>query len=428
MDPTPITQAVGASSATMPRVCLGQNGPAEMADFISRAGIEVLPYAHRSRASIYVDFVGARPTGMEVLSFDFTAKGERAPRATADLATDKWQAAGLLVISHALRLKPALLSADAAMLSVLRSAVAAATSHLPIILNGEIGTGKYNVARIIHSAHSASRYRGPLLSVSCASLQDVDVDNLTRTIPESKGVGAAIFLDEVGELTEAAQLKLLQLLQSLERTPLADAQAPASSTRFLAATNRALSTMVERGEFRGELFWRLNVLSLKIPPLRERTGDVPMLARLFLHRANPRRMFMPMALRALSSYAFPGNVMELENLVTRLAIAPLATGNSLIDVADVRRHLMVIPAEGEQVSGWQSSREEARREMILKTIAAAGGNRAEAARRLGMTRRTLQYHITKAGLSRRAIRNKPLAIDPAHAATIGRAPSGEPTC
>jgi DNA-binding NtrC family response regulator len=420
MDLTPTTSAVGGAAAqTPPRICLGQNGPAEMADFISRAGLEVLPYAQRTRASIYVDFVGARPSGMEVLSFDFTAKGERAPRATADLATDKWQAAALLVISHSLRLKPALLSGDPAMLSVLRSAVAAANSHLPIILNGEIGTGKYNVARIIHSA---SRYRGPLLSVSCASLQDVEVENLTRTIPESKSVGAAIFLDEVGELTDAAQLKLLQLLQSLERTPLADAQAPASSTRFLAATNRALATMVERGEFRGELFWRLNVLSLKIPPLRERIGDVPMLARLFLRRSNPRRMFMPMALRALSSYAFPGNVMELENLVTRLAIAPLATGNSLIDVADVRRHLMVMPAEGEQVSGWQSSREEARREMILKTIAAAGGNRAEAARRLGMTRRTLQYHITKAGLSRRSIRNKPLATEPL------RAPSGEPSC
>lgn len=425
MDPTPITQAAGsAASPALPRVCLGQNAPAEMADFISRAGIEVLPYAHRSRASIFVDFVGARPTGMDVLSFDFTAKGERAPRATADLATDKWQAAALLVISHTMRLKPVLLSADAAMLSVLRSAMAAATSHLPIILNGEIGTGKYNVARLIHGA---SRYRGPLLSVSCASLQDVDVENLTRTIPESKGTGAAIFLDEVGELTDAAQLKLLQLLQSLERTPLADAQAPAGSTRFLAATNRALATQVERGEFRGELFWRLNVLSLKIPPLRERIGDVPMLARLFLRRANPRRMFMPMALRALGSYAFPGNVMELENLVTRLAIAPLATGNSLIDVADVRRHLMVLPAEGEQVSGWQSSREEARREMILKTIAAAGGNRAEAARRLGMTRRTLQYHITKARLSRRAIRNKPLATPAIHTTPIGRSPSGEPT-
>src|ERR1700719_1940274 len=117
MDPTPTTPAAVAN-APLPRVCLGQNAPAEMADFISRAGIEVLPYAHRRRASIYVDFVGARPTGMDVLSFDFTAKGERAPRATADLATDKWQAAALLVISHTLRLKPVLLSADGAMLSV----------------------------------------------------------------------------------------------------------------------------------------------------------------------------------------------------------------------------------------------------------------------------------------------------------------------
>jgi DNA-binding NtrC family response regulator len=416
----------GASSATTPsaaRVCFGPNAPAEMAEFVARAGIEVLPPAHRTRATLYVDFVGARPSGMEVLSFDFSARGERAPRAGADLATDKWQVAALLVISQALRLKPVLLTADGALLSVLRSAVAAATSHVPIILDGEIGVGKYNVAKLIHSA---SRSRGSLLSVSCASLQDVDVENLTRTIPESKGAGA-IYLDEVGELVDAAQLKLLQLLQSLERTPIADAQSPANPTRFLAATNRALSTMVERGEFRGELFWRLNVLSLKLPPLRQRIGDVPLLARLFLRRANPRRMFMPMALRALGAYAFPGNVMELENLVTRLAIAPLATGNSLIDVADVRRHLMVVPAEGEQVSGWQSSREEARREMILKTIAAAGGNRAEAARRLGMTRRTLQYHITKAGLSRRAVRSKALAPTPALATTIGRAPTGEPT-
>ncbi|HVN29542.1 MAG TPA: sigma 54-interacting transcriptional regulator [Candidatus Binataceae bacterium] len=417
MDST-LQGAPGLAAPAM-RVCFGPNAPEEMAEFVTRAGIELVPPAYRTRASLYVDFVGARPTGMEVLSFDLSARGERAPRATADLATDKWQVAALLVISQALRLKPVLLSADAAMLSVLRSAVAASGSHVPTILEGEIGVGKYNVARLIHSA---SRSRGPLLSVSCASLQDVDIDNLAHAMRESKGAGGAIFLDEVGELTDAAQLKLLQLLQSLERTPLADAQSPAGATRFLAATNRALTTMAERGEFRGELFWRLNVLSLKLPPLRQRIGDVPLLARLFLRRANPRRMFMPMALRALGAYAFPGNVMELENLVTRLAIAPLATGNSLIDVADVRRHLMVVPAEGEQVSGWQSSREEARREMILKTIAAAGGNRAEAARRLGMTRRTLQYHITKAGLSRRAIRNKPVAP-----ITSAPSPAGEPT-
>ena len=96
--------------------------------------------------------------------------------------------------------------------------------------------------------------------------------------------------------------------------------------------------------------------------------------------------------------------------MTRLAIAPLGTGNSLIDVPDVRRHLMVVPTEDEQPSsGWKTSREEARRAMILKTIAAAGGNRAEAARRLGITTRALQYHITKAGLSRPSMRLKPIA-------------------
>jgi DNA-binding NtrC family response regulator len=401
-------------------VCLGQNAPAEMADFIARAGILMVPYAQKSRASLYVDFIGARPAGVEVLSIDLIPKGERVPRTGADLATDKWESAALMVISHALRLKPVLLTGDSAMFSVLRSAMAASTSHhLPIILNGEIGCGKYNVARLIHSA---SRHPGPVVSINCASLQDVEVENLARALPGANPQsGGAIFLDEVGELADAAQLKLLQLLQSLERSPLADAQSPGSATRFLAATNRALPTMVERGEFRGELFWRLNVLSLNIPPLRQRLGDVPMLARLFLRRANPKRMFLPMALRVMSAYAFPGNVMELENLVTRLAIAPLATGNTLIDVPDVRRHLMVVPAEGEaQVSGWANSREEARREMILKTIAAAGGSRAEAARRLGMTPRTLQYHITKAGLSRRAIRHK----TPRVAAVSGVAPGG----
>jgi DNA-binding NtrC family response regulator len=223
--------------------------------------------------------------------------------------------------------------------------------------------------------------------------------------------GAMLFLDEIAELIEGAQLKLLQMLQTLERTPVLVEREHGIAMRFVAATNRALAAIVERGDFRRELFWRLNVFSLVIPPLRQRAGDIAILAKLFLRRANPRRIFTPMALRVMSSYAFPGNIMELENLVTRLAIAPLGTGNSLIDVPDVRRHLMLVPTEDEQpTSGWKSSREEARRAMILRTIAAAGGNRAEAARKLGISTRALQYHITKAGLSRPSIRLKPTAV------------------
>jgi DNA-binding NtrC family response regulator len=390
-----------------PRVCLGPNAPAEMADFIARAGIEVVPFTNKQRATLYVDFVGARPAGVEVLSLDLVTRGARSPRNTADLATDQWQTAACMVISQALRLKPMLLTADPAMLGTMRSAMGVAASQVPIILSGEIGTGKYGIARIIHSA---SRCSGPLHSISCASLQDVDVENLIGTLPgsETHRSSSVLFLDEIGELTDTAQLKLIQMLQTLERTPLLQEREQGAAMRFIAATNRAMATLVERGDFRRELFWRLNVFSLAIPPLRQRAGDVAILAKLFLRRANPRRMFTPMALRVMGSYAFPGNVMELENLVTRLAIAPLGTGNSLIDVPDVRRHLMVIPVEGEQqTSGWKVSREEARRAMILKTIAAAGGNRIEAARRLGITTRALQYHITKAGLSRPSVRLKP---------------------
>jgi DNA-binding NtrC family response regulator len=172
--------------------------------------------------------------------------------------------------------------------------------------------------------------------------------------------------------------------------------------------------MAERGEFRRELFWRLNVFSLTLPALRQRRSDVPMLARYFLRRANPRRIFTPGALKLLSEYPFPGNVLELENLVARLAIAPLAIGSEAVDVTDIRRHLIAVNGEEAPVSGWKYSREEARREMVLRTIAAAGGNRCEAARRLGITQRALQYHITKAGLSRpRKSRLLPVMAGPA---------------
>src|SRR5580704_3261457 len=113
-----------------PRVCLGPDAPTEMADFIARAGIEVLPYAHKHRATLYVDFVGARPSGVEVLSIDLVVRGARAPRSAADLATDQWQTAACMVISQALRLKPVLLSADHAMLGAIRSAVGVAASQV----------------------------------------------------------------------------------------------------------------------------------------------------------------------------------------------------------------------------------------------------------------------------------------------------------
>jgi DNA-binding NtrC family response regulator len=391
-----------------PRVALGPGGPAEMAEFIGRAGVEVMPFTQRHAAALYVDFVGARPPGIELLSIDLNRRATGAARVEADLVTDDWQAAACLVISTALRLRPPLLTADSGMLAAIRSVIGVAASPVPVILHGEIGTGKYNLARL---CHQASQTRGPLLTLNCARFDELDSAALMAAITRQalppvgaiRAPAAMLFLDELGELNDGAQLKLLQMLQSGDQLFWSAAPAaPIPSVRFIAATNRALEALVERGDFRRELYWRLNVFALEVPPLRQRVGDIPLLARYFLRRANPRRALTPAALKMLSSYAFPGNVLELESLAARIAIAPLVAGTHVVDVADIRQHLVFAAGTGEAaVSGWKSSREEARREMILRTIAAAGGNRTEAAQRLGITIRALQYHITKAGLSRR---------------------------
>jgi len=386
-----------------PRVALGPGAPAEMAEFIGRAGLEVLPFTQRHSAGLYVDFVGARPSGVELLSIDLQGRSASVGRVDADLVTADWHTAASLIISSAFRMRPPLLTTDSGMLAAIRSAIGVAASPVPIVIAGEIGAGKYNLARL---CHQASRSRGPLITINCARFEELDSAALAATLAKhaapAPAMAASLFLDEIGELSDAAQLKLLEMLQAGERllwsNPATIAVPP---LRFMAATNRGLAAMVERGDFRRELFWRLNVFALDVPPLRQRVGDVALLARYFLRRANPRRNFTPAALKALCGYTFPGNVMELESLIARIAIAPLAASPVLIDVADIRRYLVFANAGEAPVSGWKSSREEARREMILRTIAAAGGNRLEAARRLGITPRALQYHITKAGLSRR---------------------------
>jgi DNA-binding NtrC family response regulator len=395
---------------TVPRVTLGPGAPDGMADFIAHAGIEIVPLVHRQHAQIYVDFCGARPSATEVINIELNSRVGLGARPAADLVTESWPAAACLVISTALRLKPALLTADSTMITAIKTAIGVATTHVPVVISGEIGSGKYNIARLIHHA---SRCATPLLTINCAAFDNVDLTAISNR-PSQRGSVAGLFLDEIGELSEAGQIKLLNLLQARERLPVPGQPIIGLSIRYIAATNRPLTEMVERGEFRRELFWRLNVFSVVLPSLRQRRGDVPMLARYFLRRANPRRIFTPAALKLLAEYPFPGNVLELENLVTRLAIAPLAIGSHIVDAADIRRHLVAVNGEETPVRGWKYSREEARREMVLRTIAAAGGNRIEAARRLGITQRALQYHITKAGLSRpRKSSTLPVTANPA---------------
>jgi transcriptional regulator with GAF, ATPase, and Fis domain len=419
-----------AGAEPWPRVALGPGAPSALAEFVAAAGVEVLPFTQRHAAPLYVDFVGARPPGVELLSLDLNPRASGG-RVDSDLVTEDWQAGACLVVSAALRMRPPMLAADPAMLAVVRSIIGIASSPVAMILSGEIGTGKYNLARL---CHQASRSRGPLLTLNCARFDELDERALMAAIARESAV-PTLYLDELGELSDAAQLKLLRMLQAGDQqfwsAPPATAAPP---LRFIGATNRALTTLVERGDFRRELYWRLNVFALEAPPLRQRPGDIQLIARYLLRRANPRRSFTPAALKALAAYAFPGNVLELESLVSRIAIAPLSAdrraadsttggrtcGQDLVDVAEIRRHLMVAAGPNEApVSGWKTSREEARREMILRTIAAAGGNRAAAARQLGISLRALQYHITKAGLSRRRARVASAATLATAAGTAG---------
>lgn len=392
-----------APAGTGFRVCLGPEAPGTVADFLTRVGFDVVALGQRHHARLYVDFVGARPSGIEVLSIDLGARSGYSPRTSADFACEDPLAAACFIVSHALRLSPPLVTADKDMLSVIRSAVAVASSHVPVILTGEVGVGKQSLARLIHVA---GRSGGGWIPARCSSFENADI-GIPGQMPAEHGANGAtapaatVFLDELGELSPHGQTKLLELLQFAEPRPGRGEQSR-PSLRIVAATNRSLAAMVAQERFRTDLFWRLNVFVLEVPPLRQRPGDVALLARMFLLRANPRRRFTASALKLLGNYTFPGNVLELESVISRLAIAPLMIGNSVIDVGDVRSHLMVgVNPEQVQTSGWHRVREGARREMIIAAIAAAGGDRAEAARRLGITTRALQYHITKAGLSKR---------------------------
>jgi len=403
-----ITNAEAKALGTPLRICLGMGAPEGLSEFLNQAGIEVLPFAQKHLASLYIDFVGAKPTGVPLLSIELEGKSSRLSRPDADFATDNWQSAACFILSHVLKLQPPLLTSDNEMLAMIRTAMSVAPSSVPVILTGEIGSGKQVMARLIHSA---SRRKGAFTAINCAALETVgnnseplgagqsDSISGTQQILPTGVVGGTLFLDEVGELTIPAQIKLLAMLQG--DGSFTDAEAPVA-VRHVAATNRSLTEMVGRGDFRRDLFWRLNVFSVELPPLRQRAGDIPMLARYFLRQANPRRSLSPFALKILSNYPFPGNIRELQNLIARLAIAPLTTTSHVIDTPDIRRHLLIENSEAEaQASGWKTSREEARRDMVLRAIAACGGNRIAAASKLGITPRTLQYHITKAGLSRR---------------------------
>jgi transcriptional regulator with PAS, ATPase and Fis domain len=290
-----------------------------------------------------------------------------------------------------------LVSRDAAMLRAFQS----------IRNGGESGSGKELVARAIHL--ESHRARGPFVAVNCAALTPGLLESelfghvrgaFTGAIKDRKGLfqqadGGTLFLDEVAELPLETQSKLLRVLEERAVTPVGASQEVAVDVRIVAATHRALRAEVDAGRFREDLMYRLRVVPVFLPPLRDRRGDVEVLLRLFLRRFNkagPRHVetISPDAMRALLDYSWPGNVRELRNVV-EYAFA-VGRGEELL--------LEELPPEfGEETAAIEGApAEPSEREQLREALQLAGGRVGAAAERLGMSRATFWRKRRKHGL------------------------------
>jgi two-component system response regulator FlrC len=304
----------------------------------------------------------------------------------------------------------AMIAEDPATRRVCALAQRVATSDATLLISGESGTGKEVLARFIHQ-HSA-RDGQPFLAINCAAIPENMLESMlfgyekgaytgayqSRPGKFEQANGGTLLLDEISEMDLALQAKLLRVLQEREVERLGGSRLIPLDVRVLATTNRCLQTCVSDGVFREDLYYRLNVLPLNLPPLRERRGDILPLAQRFLalYGTQPGAHFSAEAARQLREHSWRGNVRELENCVQRAAI--LAT-SAEIAAADLLLSEAFRPAEDREgeadapaLEGDLKVREQ---ELILSALRANNGNRSETAQRLGISPRTLRYKLAR---------------------------------
>jgi len=294
---------------------------------------------------------------------------------------------------------------------VLRKIPLLAAVDATVLITGETGTGKELVARALH--YSGHRRNGPFVPCNCGALPDHLLENelfghvpgaYTDARTEQKGLlaisgGGTLFLDEIEGLSLNAQVKLLRLLQDREYRPLGSAQTQHADIRIMAATNIKLTELLKQKLFREDLFHRLNVLQLNLPPLRERTDDVAGMALAFLYRFRkqmnrPSLKFSEAAFSALLSYTWPGNVRELESVVQR---AVVLAGSNCIELADLELPM----GEGRSAAGtnFRSAKQQAvngfEREYLVRLLEESEGNISRAAKNAGKDRRSFQRLLRK---------------------------------
>ena len=330
-----------------------------------------------------------------------------------------------------------LIGRSVAMQEIYRSIARLTTTDLTVMVNGESGTGKELVARALHDY--GRRRSGPFVAINMAAIPRELIESelfghergaFTGALNRAQGrfeqaAGGTLFLDEIGDMPAEAQTRLLRVLQEGEFTTVGGRQPIRANVRIVAATHRDLRQAIRAGQFREDLFYRLNVVPIRLPPLRERLEDIPVLARHFLEKAReaglPLKSLDPSALERLRQHRWPGNVRELENLMRRLAaLYPQETINADVIAAElqeggggmeatptssaseplaaaVERHIRQFLAANRDGMPMRDIYDrviaEVERPLIQMTLAATRGNQIKAAAMLGLNRNTLRKKI-----------------------------------
>jgi len=397
------------------------------------SGLDVLAAAKGRSPSTQVILVTAHSTienalaAMRSGAYDFVAKPFEAAELAA-LVGKAIEKQAIVIENQRLKAQISRISSSGevlgkseAMRKVLDLATRIAAAKTTVLITGESGTGKERVARAIHDR--SERAAGPFMVVNCGALPEALMESelfghekgaFTGAASRHLGLfreadGGTVLLDEVGELPLSLQVKLLRVLQERSVRPVGSAQEVQVDVRVLAATNRDVEADVASGKFRQDLYYRLNVIRVTLPPLRDRLEDIPLLAERFIQRFAAEMGkdvvgFTPDGLRALTAYRFPGNVRELENVIER---AVALSGSRVIGLGDLpesisghasapAQSLFDLPPEGLNLDDVLN---EAERRLILAALERTGGVRKRAAELLGVTFRSLRYRLQKQGLS-----------------------------
>ena len=385
------------------------------------SGLDLVEWLQRRAPELPVAMITAHGNvesavrALKLGAFDFVSK----PLDLADLRKLVAQAIKLsgrdIGAETGIVVAPRLLGQSVAMEELRELIGRVARSQAPVHIFGESGTGKELVAQLIHE--SGPRSDGPFVPVNCGAIPSELMESelfghkrgsFTGAVADKKGLvqaaeGGTLFLDEVADLPLHMQVKLLRLLQEKTVRPVGDSAEQPVDVRVLSATHQDLAVLVADGRFREDLYYRVNVIEIEVPPLRARLGDIPELVRAIVTRLARRAKqstpeIAPDALKVLTSYHYPGNIRELENILER-AITLCSDGR--ITAANINIRLGPAPARvavepGEE--GLDAQVEHIERDAIVKALEQTRHNKTAAARVLGITFRALRYRIKKLGL------------------------------